>query len=67
MFHRDTAYLQGRRMGRSRDNRAMRNRTAFGRELIAGQWARAEFDALRRLWTLGVAVPYRCRSSAPSC
>jgi RIO kinase 1 len=58
MFHRDAAYLEGREMRRSRENRAMRNRTAFGRELIAGQWARAEFDALHRLWTLGIAVPY---------
>jgi RIO kinase 1 len=58
LFHRDATYLEGRRMGRSRENRAMRNRTSFGRELIAGQWARAEFEALRRLWTLGAAVPY---------
>jgi RIO kinase 1 len=58
LFHRDATYLKGRRMRRSRENRAMRNRTSFGRELIAGQWARAEFEALRRLWTLGAAVPY---------
>jgi RIO kinase 1 len=58
MFHRDAAYLEGRRVRRSRENRAMRNRTTFGRDLLAGQWARAEFDALRQLWTLGIAVPY---------
>jgi RIO kinase 1 len=58
LFHRDATYLEGRRVRRSRENRAMRNRTSFGRELIAGQWARAEFEALRQLWTLGVAVPY---------
>jgi RIO kinase 1 len=58
LFHRDAAYLEGRRVRRSRENRAMRNRTSFGRELIAGQWARAEFEALHQLWTLGVAVPY---------
>ena len=33
--------------------RAMTNRTSFGRELIAGQWAAAEFDALSRLWHIG--------------
>ena len=36
----------------------MRNRSAFGRQLIAGHWARAEFDALRMLHQLGAAVPY---------
>lgn len=57
-FHRDEAYTGGRRVRRSRETRAMRTRTAFGRELVAGQWARAEFEALRLLWTLGVQVPY---------
>ena len=30
MFHRDAGYLEGRRVRRSRENRAMANRTAFG-------------------------------------
>ena len=38
--------------------RAMATRTGFGRELIAGQWAAAEFAVLGRLWQLGAAVPY---------
>ncbi|MGQ0482147.1 MAG: serine protein kinase RIO [Pseudonocardia sp.] len=58
MFHRDAGYLEGRRVRRSRENRAMRTRTAFGRELIADQWAAAEFAALGRLWTAGAPVPY---------
>jgi RIO kinase 1 len=64
LFHRDAGYLEGRRVRRSRENRAMANRTSFGRVAIAGQWAAAEFAALCRLWTvavqLGVApfVPY---------
>lgn len=58
MFHRDAGYLEGRRVRRSRENRAMDTRTSFGRELIAGQWASAEFDILGRLWSAGVAVPY---------
>jgi len=57
-FHRDSGYLEGRRMRRSRENRAMSHRTSFGRNLIAEQWAVAEFAALSRLWTLGVPVPY---------
>ena len=48
-FHRDAGYLEGRRVRKTRDNRAIANRGAFGRQLIAGQWAGAEFDALCRL------------------
>lgn len=58
LFHRDAAYLEGRRMRRSRENRAIDTRTDFGRELIAGQWALAEFAVLGRLWSAGAAVPY---------
>ncbi|WP_121012600.1 serine protein kinase RIO [Saccharothrix australiensis] len=58
MFHRDAGYLEGRRMKRSREMRAIENRTSFGRNLIAEQWAVAEFSALARLWQLGAPVPY---------
>ncbi|MGH3897065.1 MAG: serine protein kinase RIO [Pseudonocardiaceae bacterium] len=58
MFHRDAAYLEGRRVRRSRETRAMARRTAFGRDLLSGQWAAAEFSALCRLWHLGAPVPY---------
>jgi len=58
MFHRDAGYLEGRRVRRSREMRAMATRTEFGRELIAGQWAHAEFAVLSRLWRAGAAVPY---------
>ena len=39
-------------------NRAMAGRTDFGRELISGQWAAAEFGALCQLYGAGVPVPY---------
>lgn len=58
MFHRDAGYQEGRRVRRSRETRAMARRTEFGRELLAGQWAMAEFDALSRLWLAGAPVPY---------
>lgn len=63
LFHRDAGYLEGRRVRRSREMRAMTNRTSFGKELIAGQWAAAEFGALSRLWQVGqeggtISVPY---------
>jgi RIO kinase 1 len=57
-FHRSAVYEEGRRTRKTRDARAIRNRTTFGRQLIAGQWARAEFDALRMLHQLGAAAPY---------
>ncbi|MGY0007380.1 serine protein kinase RIO [Micromonospora sp. I033] len=63
LFHRDAGYLEGRRVRRSREMRAMAGRTSFGRQMIAGQWAAAEFAALARLWEIGaasgrIAVPY---------
>src|SRR5450432_4402234 len=58
MFHRDSQYLEGRRVRESRASRAMANRTATGREMIAGQWANAEFAALCQLYLAGVPVPY---------
>jgi RIO kinase 1 len=63
LFHRDAGYLEGRRVRESRMSRAMVSRTSFGMELIAGQWAAAEFDALARLWEIGrtyggIRVPY---------
>ncbi|MFN8077250.1 MAG: RIO1 family regulatory kinase/ATPase [Kineosporiaceae bacterium] len=63
MFHRDAGYLEGRRVRRSREMRAMARRTEFGRDLLAGQWAAAEFAALCRIWEWTTAagtrlVPY---------
>ena len=59
MFHRDAGYLEGRRVRESRTNRAMAKRTGFGREMIAGQWAGAEFGALYRLWEAGLQLGVR--------
>jgi len=36
----------------------MARRTEFGKELLSGQWAMAEFEALGALWGLGLPVPY---------
>jgi RIO kinase 1 len=58
LFHRDSSYTDGRRVRRSRETRAMAHRTTFGREVLAGQWAGAEFGALSALWSLGAPVPY---------
>jgi RIO kinase 1 len=58
MFHRDAGYLEGRRVRESRDNRAMAKRTSVGMQMIAAQWAVAEFSALSQMFTIGVPVPY---------
>ncbi len=57
-FHRDSGYLEGRRVRESRVNRAMAARTAVGKAMISQQWAAAEFDALSRLYAAEVPVPY---------
>ncbi len=58
LFHRDSEYLEGRRVRESRAGRAMANRTAVGREMIATEWAAAEFSALCRFYQAGLPVPY---------
>ncbi len=63
MFHRDAGYLEGRRVRRSREMRAMTRRTAFGKEMISAQWANAEFNALGELWGAGLPVPYPVQMS----
>ena len=58
LFHRDSVYLEGRRVRESRASRAMAGRTSTGRQMIAGQWANAEFAALCQLYRAGMPVPY---------
>jgi RIO kinase 1 len=55
-FHRDSGYLEGRRVRGSRETRAMAKGTSFGRKVIAGQWAVAEFVVLCRLWEASSAL-----------
>ena len=57
-FHRSASYTEGRRTRNTRDMRAMTNKTAYGRSVAAGQWARAEWEALVRCHELGLPVPY---------
>lgn len=58
LFHRDAGYTEGRRVRRSRETRAMAKRSAYGKVLLTGQWAMAEWDALCALTELGLPVPY---------
>ena len=57
-FHRAAAYTEGRSMKRSRDNRALKRKSTWGKQVAAGEWAVSEWNALRRCWELGLPVPY---------
>jgi RIO kinase 1 len=57
-FHRSAAYTEGRSMKRSRDERAIKRKSTFGREVAAAEWAVSEWSALVRCWNLGLPVPY---------
>ncbi|MGI8522169.1 MAG: serine protein kinase RIO [Nocardioides sp.] len=57
-FHRSAAYTEGRSMKRSRDERALKRKSTFGKIVAAGEWAISEWDALKRMWSIGVPVPY---------
>ena len=57
-FHRAAVYSEGRSVKRSRDERALKRKSTWGKIVAAGEWAIAEWDALKRLYLLGAAVPY---------
>jgi RIO kinase 1 len=57
-FHRAASYTEGRSMKRSRDERAIKRKSTFGKLVAAGEWAVSEWDALKRLYALGLPVPY---------
>ena len=57
-FHRAASYTEGRSMQRSRDQRAVKRKSTYGRRVAAGEWAVSEWAALVRLWNLGLPVPY---------
>ena len=57
-FHRAASYAEGRSMKRSRDERALKRKSTFGRLVAASEWAVSEWAALVRFWNLGLPVPY---------
>ena len=56
-FYRTSAYTEDRRVRRSRTPEPCPQDDPW-RAVAAGQWASAEWDALTRLWSAGVPVPY---------
>jgi RIO kinase 1 len=45
-------------MKRSRDERALKRKSTYGREMANLEWAVSEWSALDRCWQLGLPVPY---------
>ena len=56
-FKKAVQYQEGRKIRNSRRQRAMENRSKFGRDQQESVWQRAEVDALYRLAEAGVRVP----------
>ena len=57
-FHRAASYTEGRSVKRSRDQRALKSGSTWGKIVAAGEWAVSEWEALKRCWLLGLPVPY---------
>ena len=64
-FHRSALYTEGRSMKRSRDVRAVKAKSTWGRVMAAGQWVSSEWEALKRCWSLGLPVPYPVQVDGP--
>ena len=62
-FKNDAIYRQGRLTGQSREERAARSKTGFGREVLFGEWVGHEMGALRTLYDAGIPVPKPLTSS----
>ncbi len=56
-FKKAVQYQEGRKIRNGRRQRAMENRSKFGRDQQEVVWQRAEVDALTRLAAAGVRVP----------
>ena len=57
-FHRAASYTEGRSVKRSRDERALKRKSTWGKIVASSEWAISEWDALKRCWALGLPVPY---------
>jgi RIO kinase 1 len=57
-FHRAATYTEGRSIKRSRDERALKRKSTWGKLVASSEWAVSEWDALKRCWELGLPVPY---------
>lgn len=58
MFSRSTVYTEGRSVRRSRDARALKNASSYGKIVEASRWADSEWQYLKLCFGAGVPVPY---------
>ncbi len=56
-FQNRASYMEGRNVRSSRDRRAIRKRTNYGKKQLEQAWQTAEVDALFRMHAAGVRVP----------
>ncbi len=57
-FRHDVEYREGRQFRKSRDRRAVQQMSAHGKGLLQSRWTGHESTVLRRLWEVGLNVPY---------
>ena len=57
-FTRSSTYTEGRNVRRSRDARALKNGSTYGRLVEASRWASSEWQYLRLCFEAGAPVPY---------
>lgn len=57
-FRREEDYRAGASLGDERVDRAVANRSRFGRDVLEYAWAYNEFPLMRTAWEMGVRVPY---------
>jgi RIO kinase 1 len=63
-FVDDARYREGHTFGSSRDRRAVRRKSARGRQVLAARWPDQEFESLVRAHDAGVSVPYPVERTA---
>ena len=56
-FRNRSSYTEARKVRNSRDNRAMKKRSTYGRERDEESWNNAESDTIYKLYHAGVRVP----------
>jgi RIO kinase 1 len=57
-FMNDRPYRDGRRMAKSRDQRAVDRMTKYGKSLVTNRWSGHELEVMQHAWEAGVNVPY---------
>ncbi|MFO0003075.1 MAG: RIO1 family regulatory kinase/ATPase, partial [bacterium] len=56
-FRQRAEYTEGRKTRNSREERALKRKSAYGKEMLEAAWRSAEVDAIYRLRAAGVRVP----------